>query len=315
MRWLPAILLPTLCFGALTAAPPAAVEKVTEHFYLYQPSAESWNVGLFVTDEALLIVDPPPPADAEAMATALRKISAKPVRWIVHTSYRRELDGSADFFARQGAVILGSTALRKELHQSEPKDAKPSGNPLQRLSFGGQVRLWPAGFEIRVFALQSKARTGGDVAVAFPAEKVLLTGDLYAPASFPEIDTAADGSAAGWVDGLKQVADSIPLLKQAIPQPKVEKPRPPAPGQPPEEEKTLEELVTVVPGHGPISNLKEVKELLEIAHKMKVDVTRMVAAGRNRRSILASPSLSPGKGFANFESFCELLVDSLGAKP
>lgn len=292
-------------------ADAAAFVKVSEHFYLYKSSEESRISGAVVTQEAVLLIDPPAPAEVDTMADALRKVTAKPVRWVVHTSYRRELEGGAKQLERQGAIFVGSRELRRLASEHGSAADVGSDNPLKKLAFKQQVRLWPSGLEIRVFALQHKALTGGDVAVFIPADKILVTGDLFQFSAFPAIDSEGGGSASGWVDGLKQVIDAVPLLKQAIPPPKTEPAKPPAAGEPPEEEKTLEELVTVIPGHGPVSNLKEMKELFELAQKFRSDVSRMVAAKRSRQNILASPALSPYREMPNFETFAGLLLDNL----
>jgi glyoxylase-like metal-dependent hydrolase (beta-lactamase superfamily II) len=327
---LAALWLATMTVEAGPALPPARFEKLTDHYFFFQPVGGGWNVGAVITDEGVLLVDPPAETDLPAVQEALKKATPKAVRWVVHTDFRREVEGTGAQFARQGAVVLESRDLSRLLSEagkpaespaSAAKDDKAeekrpgvSRNP--RLIFEHQMRLFPAGVEVKILALQHKGRTGGDVVVILPAEKALQTGDFYWPSSLPGIDVKAGGSAAGWIDGLKQVVDAVPVLKAAIPQPKSEPPqragtKPAAkPGEVakmPEEEKSLEELIVVVPGHGPASNLMEMKELLESAQKLRNEIAR----GKGRLNVKTSGVLAPYRSLPNFEGFATLLSEEL----
>jgi glyoxylase-like metal-dependent hydrolase (beta-lactamase superfamily II) len=168
------------------------------------------------------------------------------------------------------------------------------------------MRLFPEGVEVRILALEHRAHTGGDIVVFVPDEKVLLTGDLYGPARFPDIDSEpGEGSAQGWIDGIRQVIRWVPLLKSAEPEPK------PDPEEPPEEEKTLEELVTVIPGRGPISNLQEVKDLYDLARGLRTAAGRAIKAGRTLKRFLTQGSLAEHRSMANFQHYASELYNAL----
>ena len=307
--------------GTSAAAPPK-LEKVSDHFYYFRAEGEAVNTGVLVTDDGILLVDPPGETGNVAFLEALRRVSSKPVRWVVHTDFHQEQAGGAAYFTRSGASVFHSKDLRR-LSASAPKPETQGASADRReakaakveethkeagarWTFGRQMRLFPGGIEVRVFAVQHKAHTGGDVVVYVPAEKVLQTGDLFTPGSLPQIDSAGgEGSASGWIDGLKQVIDAVPLLKPAIVQPRVEAVKKPA------EEKTLEELFVVIPGHGPQSNMQEMKDLLESAVRLRSEMARAIAAGRGRESVLVSPAMNPYRTLNNFESFAPLLFDAL----
>ena len=73
----------------------------------------------------------------------------------------------------------------------------------------------------------------------------------------------------------------------------------------------MEEQVIVIPGHGPASNLKEMKDLLETARKLRVEAGRAAAAKRSRENFLASPGVAPFRVYANFEGFAAQLYDEV----
>jgi cyclase len=245
------------CLNAFCA--PPRFEKASDHCY-FLSMKEGWNVGVVVTDEGILMVNPPQEDERAMVIDALKRISSTPVRWIIFTDPHYLHATGALYYAEQGAQLLAGARCRSlsaKTADADSKDIAKSGTagsdskepfPFPWIVFDRQMHLFPSNIEIRIMALQQKARTGGDVFVFVPAEKVLFTGDLYEAARYPNIDVDAEGSALGWIDGLKQVIDTIPLMKSAIPQAKPE-PNPKA-----EPEKTLEEGITIISGHEGSSN-------------------------------------------------------------
>ncbi len=309
------------------ASPPARFEKVSDHFYFLQIRADLSNAGALVTNDGVGVINAPPDADVQIILDALKRITAKPVRWVINTDYQKERAGGGGYFVKHGAQHFLSREMQRltaadakpERDSTNPPAASQSGKaadkpeqvdesyPLPDILFGHQMRLYPDGVETRILAVSAKARTAGDVVIYLPAEKVLMVGDLFTPGSYPDIDDASgEGSALGWIEGMKQVIDAVPLLKPAIPQPKVETDKAPV------EEKSLEELITVIPGRGPRSNLKEMKSLLEMAHKLRGEIAKAAAAGRDRDSFLSLPFLGIYRTVANYDDFAAKLFDELG---
>jgi hypothetical protein len=174
--------------------------------------------------------------------------------------------------------------------------------------FGRQMRLFPGGVEVRLIAPQ-QSPPASNVVVYVPAEKLLQMGSLFRAGSFPEfLEDSPPAAALAWIDALKHVSDQVPLLKSAMPQPK------PDPAKPPPEEKTLEELVVVVPANGPVSNLQEVKTVLDAAMRIRTELTRAVTAGRDRENVVNLPALAPFRSFGNFEPFVLRIFDALAKK-
>jgi hypothetical protein len=273
-------------------------EKVGDHCY-YLQLKERKNVAAVVTEDGILVVDPPQEPDLSVAVDALRRISSKPVRWVVLTDPRFSRAAGTRFFAEQGSLLLASTQLRA-LSTTQPEET-PS---FPWLTFERQMHLFPSNLEIRIMAIQHKASTGGDVVAYVPAEKVLFVGDLYEAACYPDIDDASQGSALGWIDGLKQVIDSVPVLKSAIP---------PKPEPKPKQERTLEEGILVVSARGEASNLQNMKDLLEACQKLRRDISKAIRMGQSCESFLASPGADPYRGYANLAPFAAQLFEDLAA--
>jgi hypothetical protein len=294
-------------------------EKVSEHCYYLETGGGGANVAAVATKEGILIIDPPSQADtAAAVVESLKNVTSEKVRWVVFTNPVYPVTSGARYFAGRGAVFLASSRLHKLSmslggvnagEPAAPRAAAKNGAPgsLQGLAwfiFDGQMRLFPADVEIRLFALERGARTGGDVIAFMPAEKVLLVGRLYEPGCYPDIDAARGGNAAGWIEGLRQVVDFVPVLKAAIPQAK------PAPKTEPE--KTLEEGITVITAFGKASNLQNMKDMLQACRGLQNDISRAVRAGRSCNTFLASPGASQYRNYRNLDAFaCGLFDDFL----
>jgi len=82
----------------------------------------------------------------------------------------------------------------------------------------------------------------------------------------------------------------------------------------PELEKTLEELVTVIPGHGAPSNLLQMKDLLSTAQKLKAETARAVSYRRTREEFLRLLSWDAYGSYGNLEAFAGQLFDDLFRK-
>lgn len=281
---------------------PLRFEKISDHCYYLQLKSGEENVAAVVTDEGILVVDPPSEPDLAPMVAALKRLSSKPVRWVVFSGPRSACSGGGRFFAEQGAMLLGGTKLRAIANSLPPTDAAGGSWDLSSfpwILFDSRIHLFPSNIEIRIMAIQQKAITGGDVIVHIPAEKVVVAGRMYEPASYPEIDTDARGDAGEWVDGLKQVIDSIPVLKPAIPQSKIDPKTDPG--------KTLEEGIIVLPSRGAISNLQNMKDLLSACQRLRADIAKAVRAGRSCENFINSSRADIYRDYANFSDYATQL--------
>jgi hypothetical protein len=302
-----------LCLGA-----PLRFEKLSNHCY-YLSLKEQENFAVAITDEGILAVNPPGEPDLTSALEALKRLSTKPVRWVAFTDIRYLQNAGTRYFAEHGTVLIASEKFRGLSVRSVGVDAQKSAD--MRTSFpwfyfGRQMHLFPSNLEIRISAVQGKARSGSDVVVFVPAEKVLFTGALYESGCYPDIDTESGGDALGWIDAMKQVIASVPLLKAAIPpkvaiQPKMQT-KPQAKIAPKTEpEKTLEETVIVVSARGGVSNLQNMKDLLEAAQKLKDELSRRVKTGRVCEDFLLSGNADPYRGFGKLEAFVGQLCGAL----
>ena len=317
------------------AAEPQFI-KISDHCYYLQLEDAGPNVGIVVTSDGILMIDPPGESGLNAVIEALDLISRQPVRWLAVTNHAFSQSAGARYFTEKGAVLLAGAKLRALV---EPGPAFIPVVPLPLIAetthfinavrqpstrwfiFDREMHLFPSNLEIHIQSLQYRARTGGDVFLYVPEEKVLFVGDLYESGRYPEIDTDSDGNALEWIEGLKQVIDSIPLLKAAIPEEdpaeeeKEEKGKAEEEEEEEEEEKTLEEGITVISARGEASNLQDMKDLHEMCVELQRDVSRWINRGRSLDRFLSSSVAKSYESYGNLSSFVGKLFEALTPSP
>jgi len=128
------------------------------------------------------MVNPPPEPDLSVVTDALAILTPKTVRWIVFTEPALSRNADTRFFFERNTLLLTGSRLQALSHPGparQNRDGAAAPSPA-RIIFDGQMHLFPSNLEVRILALQYKARTGGDMVVFIPAEKVLFVGRLYA---------------------------------------------------------------------------------------------------------------------------------------
>ena len=200
------------------ASGEAGVLKVQGNVYMV--AARGRNVAAQVGDDGVLVVDTATDAAAPAIAAALRKLSDKPIVWIINTS------GDADHLG-------GNAALPRAMGASERQRAHvvAQENVLNRLSTTAKGSaadvpdaLWPNdeyagagkdfGFngEAIVVTHVPAAHTDGDSLVHFRRSDVLVTGDVFTPGRYPTIDLQRGGTIQGLLDALNLILRiTVPL--------------------------------------------------------------------------------------------------------
>jgi hypothetical protein len=304
-------------------------EKVTDHCYSYQmKSGES--VAAIATDEGIVLVDPPSEPELSQVVESLKRLSPKPVRWVVFTNPRSVQSGGAAFFADQGAMLIGGSQLRSVSASMLPTGGKDVSASLPWLVFERQLHLFPSNIEIRIMAVDQKGTTGGDVILHVPAERVVFIGKFYEAARYPEIDAEAQGNAAAWADAAKRIIDSVPALKIAIPPKPAVPPKPAMPPKPPllpnsagaqakteskEPESTIEETIAVIASAGEVSNLQNLKDMLSACQKLRADLSKSVKSGRSCDNFLSSSRADMYRVYGNFNSYAARLCEGIALSP
>jgi len=215
-------------------APPnldnVAVHVLPVQGSVYMLVGAGGNVTVQVGKEGVLLVDTSFAQMSDKIVAEVRKLSDKPIRYIVNTHAHPDHIGGNENISKVGSTIGGGN-----VGADAPTGATiiAHENVLNRMSAptGTQapfpVAAWPTDTyvsrqkevyfndEAVVIMHQPTAHTDGDSIVYFRRSDVISTGDVFVTTTFPIIDRQRGGSLAGIIKSLNLLLDlAIPRDKQ-----------------------------------------------------------------------------------------------------
>jgi len=269
------------------------VTKVAGSVYMLEGAGG--NIGASVGEDGIVIVDDQYAPLAEKIQAALKGVTDKPVRFVINTHYHGDHTGGNAYFQKQAPVIAhdnvrkrletGGTAGNRgsisKVNQPAAKDALPI------LTFDHDITVHLNGEDIRALHFPS-GHTDGDSIIFFPKSNVVHMGDDFVRYGFPFIDLSGGGSVKGMIAALQEVISKLP----------------------PD--------VKVIPGHGQISNLDEVREYTKMLVDTSAVVEKGVQEGKTLDQLKQEKVLEPWKkwsgDFVSSDVFIETLYNDLTGK-
>jgi cyclase len=266
------------------------VSKVGGNVYMLEGAGG--NIAVSVGDDGIVIVDDQYAPLAEKIQAALRSITDKPVRFVINTHYHGDHTGGNEYFQKQ-APIIAQDNVRKRLESggeagngaSVHMEVKPAPHDaLPIITFDHDVTVHLNGEDIRALHFPA-GHTDGDSVIFFPHSNVVHMGDDFVTYGFPFIDVDSGGSINGMIDAVAKVISDLP----------------------PD--------VKVIPGHGAISTLNDMRSYLEMLIQTRDVVQSAIKQGKSLDEMKQAKLLDPWKKysgqFINEDTFLETLYNSL----
>lgn len=201
------------------AAIQLGIQKVQGNVYMvYTPQG---NSAISVGDWGVLVVDAPPEGAAEALIAEIRKLTDKPIRYLINTS----IDHTAtnDKISRAGAPVTGgnlgavafdngATIVSHEKVLARMVDVPegqkvPDADKLPTTTYDERQKEIYFNDEAVIAILVPDAHTDGDSIVHFRGSDVIAAGDIFDMTSYPHIDLAKGGNVEGVLKGLNLILD------------------------------------------------------------------------------------------------------------
>jgi glyoxylase-like metal-dependent hydrolase (beta-lactamase superfamily II) len=184
--------------------------KIKDDLYVIHNDFFPGNTTALITDEGVVLVDDKFAVDHDGIMAQLKKITNKPIRYVINTHHHPDHVGNNQKFIDAGATVLASDAL-KSFMASDPRTKAIPGLPTQ--TFAKEYTLKFGGAEVRLYSF-GRGHTGDDTMVYFPDAKVVMVSDQITDAT-PIVDFANGGSAVEWT----QILDGVLKLdfESAIP--------------------------------------------------------------------------------------------------
>ncbi|HUA21460.1 MAG TPA: MBL fold metallo-hydrolase [Bryobacteraceae bacterium] len=281
--------------GVLTAQPvPVSnleVLQLRPNFYMI--AGAGGNIGFQIGVDGVVVVDAGTASSADAVVAAIKKVTAKPIRYIINTSADRDHVGGNAIVAKAGQTLftgsggaglatnfLGGGASILSVEQVLTRMSGPSGRPSPF-----PVEAWPTetfniprkyvylnGEGIEIFH-EPAAHSDGDAIVFFRRSDVVVAGDVLDTRRFPVIDVAEGGSIQGEIAALQKLVDT------AIPSGPIV---------------SREEGTLIIPGHGRICDQLDVVEYRDMVTIIRDRVRDLMKQGLTLEQIKAA---SPARGY------------------
>jgi glyoxylase-like metal-dependent hydrolase (beta-lactamase superfamily II) len=185
------------------APPPLTLNKVKDD--LYEIEGDGGNVAVYLTGEGVILVDDKFEQDHDNIVANVKKVTGKPIKYILSTHYHSDHSGGNGRFLPTAEIISTANA-RAAIVENKQVNAPPGSVAPARVVFTKECSVFLGGKEARAIYF-GRGHTNGDAVVYFPAVKVLHTGDLMAN-NTPLIDYPGGGSVAEWpktLDGAMQL--------------------------------------------------------------------------------------------------------------
>ena len=262
---------------------------------VYMLKGAGGNIGFSAGRDGIVLVDDQFAPLAGKIKAALRAVTDKPLRFVINTHYHFDhIDGNASF--QKEAPVIAHHNVRKRLESggtpgnlgSVKQEMKPAkGEALPILTFSRDVTIHLNGEDIRVLHYPS-GHTDGDSMIFFPESNVVHMGDDFVTYGFPFIDLAGGGSVEGMIVAAEYVIARMPAD------------------------------VKVIPGHGTVSNLRDVRRFVEMIKETRGVVADAINAGKTldrmkREKILSAWEQWSGK-FISTDAFIETLYNDMTGK-
>jgi len=200
------------------------------------------NVGVSSGPDGLLIVDDLLPGFEhkleDVLSTLKTCVDCQGIQYLINTHWHFDHTGNNEHFG--GApVVIAHEAVRPLL--ASPQELKmfamhfpaKSRAGLPDVTFASKASVFFNGEEIELTHFP-KSHTSGDISAYFTKSKVLHLGDLYFNGMFPVIDLEHGGNVRGMIQSIETVVANYDAETK------------------------------VIPGHGPVSGMKEVREYLDM---------------------------------------------------
>lgn len=264
--------------------------KVAGNVYMLQGSGG--NIGVSVGGDGILIVDDQFAPLADKIKAALKTLGDGKLKFVLNTHWHGDHTGGNAAFSPD-APIIAHDNVRKRLSTEQKSEVFKRTTPaspkeaLPVITFDKSLTVHFNGEEIRVIHFP-QGHTDGDSVIFFTTSNVVHLGDDFFAGRFPFVDLESGGSVQGLTKNIGDIIAKLPAD------------------------------VKLIPGHGPISTLDDLKRY----HGMLVTTTELVrtkmAAGKTLDQIKAEGLPDEwkdwGTGFIKTDLWLETLYKSLSQK-
>ena len=267
------------------------ISKVAGNVYMIDGTGgfAGGNIGVSVGDDGILIVDDQFAPLADKIAAALKGVTDKPVRFVLNTHFHGDHTNGNRYWG-QHATIIAHDNVRVRMATGNP-DPNPDNHrdpapkfALPVITFSQTATVHINGDDIRAVHFPH-GHTDGDAVVWFTQSNVVHMGDDFFNGVFPFIDVDSGGSVQGLIKNIEEI---IPQLKPDT---------------------------KVIPGHGPLGNVEDLKKFVAMLKDCYAIVDAGVKKGKTLEQLKKEHVLSKYDNWAwdifKADDFAEILYKDI----
>ena len=277
-----------LLAGILVVTGPAAAQNVTfkevapDLHFLFDFTSS--NAVVLTTNDGVLVIDTRQhPRDGEDLLARIRKITDKPIKWVINSHFHGDHHFGNPPFKTAGAIFIAQSETARIMAQVQPKELARRGNffkscgfdpaevklVLPDVTFDSEMTIQLGGREIRL-AYLGPGQQAGDTFVFFPHARMVFTTGMFGPRSMPNM--AFTPSVEGWLKLLDRLAAM--------------------------------DADKILPAHGDVSTRQDVKDLSAMLADEYATVKDAIAKGMtldDARKTLTLPQYKDWRNYARRE--------------
>ena len=268
----------TALAGAACAFAQGSIESYHVQGNVHLLTGAGANVAVQIGDEGVLVVDTGATASREALLAAVKKLSDRPIRWIINTSADLDHTGGNETISQAGLTVNGNPAAiishENVLARMTAANRPVTEMPLNTFFEAGRDFFFN-GEAIFLYHIP-RAHSDGDIIVYFRGSDVLVAGDLFVTTQYPVIDLQAGGGIDGYVDGLDRMLDiAVPAYLQ-------------------------EGGTYVIPGHGRVGDEADILTFRDMLFIVRARIADLVKQGKTLAQVQAArPALDYDARYGN----------------
>lgn len=230
---------------------------------LYMMMGQGGNITVSIGDDGTFLIDDQYASMSKKISAAIKKAGGDTPRFLLNTHWHGDHTGSNTDFGEQGTIIVAHENVRKRLSSDQFVKAfnmKSGPQPkaaLPVITFTDGITFHWNGNTVEARHVEA-AHTDSDSYVFFKESNVVTTGDLYFAGFYPFIDPDSKGSVAGVIVGVNEILNFI------------------------------NDETKVIPGHGPLSNKKELTAYRDMLQSVYDRVKALKEDGKSLEEIIAA---------------------------
>jgi glyoxylase-like metal-dependent hydrolase (beta-lactamase superfamily II) len=253
-------------------------------------SSDAGNITISTGNDGVFIIDDQLSGQSRQVEKLIAQITNQPIDFIVNTHFHFDHTGGNEFFGKKDSTIISHENVRTrlssdqliELFDKKMKALSKRGLPV--ITFSENMTFYYNNDEIELTHVPN-AHTDGDAIVFFKNRNIMVTGDIVFSGMYPFIDIGNGGSVAG----LLRAIDTI--IKKS------------------------DSNTIIIPGHGPILNLNELKEYQNVIARIAINIKNQITQGKSLKDVVrkrptAKYDKKYGDGFINPETFVKIIYSS-----